>query len=166
MDMADAARVALMCNEWDVARMLSLVAHPYAVSDAETWIARHPEGAETGSDFPFAVIGPNGLLIGCVGLTLKQAPAYEIGYWFGREAWGKGYATEAGQAIIAWARDILHAPRLTSAHFVDNPASGNVLKKLGFSYIGEDDHPCLARNGTVRAKLMERVFEPNEEGPP
>jgi len=166
MDMADAARVALMCNDWDVARMLSLVVHPYAVSDAESWIARHPAGAEEGSDFPFAVIGPHGLLIGCVGLTLKNAPAYEIGYWLGREAWGKGYATEAGAAVVAWARDVLKVPALTSAHFIDNPASGNVLKKLGFTYTGEDDHPCLARGSTVRAKLMERVFDPNGEEPP
>jgi RimJ/RimL family protein N-acetyltransferase len=54
-----------------------------------------------------------------------------IGYWIARAHWGQGYATEAGRAMLALARGLGHK-RLVGRHFLDNPASGLVLRRLGF----------------------------------
>ena len=45
-------------------------------------------------------------------------------------------ATEAGAALVANARETLRLPRLVAGHFTDNPASGRVLRKLGFRPTG------------------------------
>ncbi len=59
----------------------------------------------------------------------------ELGYWVSRAHWGRGIATEACTGLIAIAR-ALGLPSLEASHFLDNPASGRVLEKLGFEPTG------------------------------
>ena len=67
--------------------------------------------------------------------------------------WGKGFATEAGRALIDIART-LKLPRLEASHFLDNPASGRVLEKLGFVATGLSAarYSC-ARGGEAMSRL-------------
>lgn len=74
-------------------------------------------------------------LIGCAGLTPGD-DGVELGYWISRERWGQGYATEAARAVLSLARTLGHR-RIVASHFADNPASGNVLRKVGFCPTGE-----------------------------
>jgi RimJ/RimL family protein N-acetyltransferase len=94
-------------------------------------------------------------LVGTIGLR-AVGDSHELGYWLTPDAWGRGYATEAGRAVIDIARHALPIRRLTASYFVDNPASGNVLRKLGFSDTGRRESiKSLARATAVEAVLME-----------
>lgn len=73
-------------------------------------------------------------LIGCIGLA-ADGDAVELGYWFGREYWGRGYATEAARAVLRLAKVLGHC-EVVAGHFIDNPASGAVLRKVGFAPTG------------------------------
>ena len=76
-----------------------------------------------------------------------------LGYWIVPSCWGLGFATEAGRAVIALARNSLRIERITGRHFIDNPGSGRVLEKLGFTR--EDGTEFLfstARGGTAPAQ--------------
>jgi RimJ/RimL family protein N-acetyltransferase len=73
-------------------------------------------------------------LVGSVGLS-RDGDKVELGYWIGRPYWGQGYATEAARALLSLAKVLGHR-RLVAGHFVDNPASGRVLRKLGFCPTG------------------------------
>ncbi len=75
-------------------------------------------------------------LIGAAGLGHRPDGEIELGYWIARANWGLGYATEAAAAVVDIARDGLRLKRLTAGHFLDNPASGRVLAKLGFRSTG------------------------------
>ncbi|MFL6802044.1 MAG: GNAT family N-acetyltransferase, partial [Sphingomicrobium sp.] len=76
------------------------------------------------------------------------------GYWIARHAWGRGYATEACTALIAIART-LALPCLEGSHFLDNPASGRVLEKLGFEPLGiVAPRMSCARGTEIPARLM------------
>ena len=68
--------------------------------------------------------------------TVDGAPVVEVGWMLLPAYWGRGYATEAGRAVIDIARKGLRLPKLSAGHFTDNPASGRVLEKLGFRPIG------------------------------
>ncbi len=57
----------------------------------------------------------------------------ELGYRFLPEFWGRGLATEAGQASIEFARSRLGLGRLVAMVHPDNVASARVVTKLGFS---------------------------------
>jgi RimJ/RimL family protein N-acetyltransferase len=73
-------------------------------------------------------------LIGHVGLA-RDEDEVELVYWIGRPYWGQGYATEATRAMLSLA-SVLGHKRLVANHFVDSPASGRVLRKLGFCPTG------------------------------
>ena len=74
-------------------------------------------------------------LIGACGIGNLNNEA-ELGYWIGRPYWGLGFATEASRAVVEIAKAIGHK-KLVASHFTDNPASGNVLRKLGFQSTGK-----------------------------
>lgn len=79
-------------------------------------------------------------VVGCIGFgpagdAANDGDALELGYWIARPHWGKGYATEAGAAVLEIAATLGHQ-ELVASHFLDNPASGRVLRKLGFEPTG------------------------------
>lgn len=57
---------------------------------------------------------------------------HELIYVLARSAWGQGYATEIGHALLAHARETLGLSRLVALIAPDNRASQRVAEKLGF----------------------------------
>jgi RimJ/RimL family protein N-acetyltransferase len=156
----DAARVAELAGDYNVAKMCSRVPYPYSAAEAGEKIARHAGLRENGVGYIFAVTlapdgeagdeadGDSGELIGsCGAFAVNDGRAFEIGFWFGRPYWGNGYATEAVQALMDWAGVELGPTLFRADHFADNPASGGVLRKLGFGRSGAGVSSSLAREG-------------------
>lgn len=100
---------------------------PYGPDEARAFVARLQD--ERFPDF-LIVQSATGQTVGCAGLGEGRHGA-ELGYWVARRFWGQGYATEAARGVLRIARMIGHR-HLEAGHFTDNPASGNVLRKLGF----------------------------------
>ncbi|MCI5044650.1 MAG: GNAT family N-acetyltransferase, partial [Aquisalinus sp.] len=59
-----------------------------------------------------------------------------IGYMLGRSAWGQGFMTEALKALCSYLWGKLGTVDIYGEHFFDNPASGNVMQKVGFTHVG------------------------------
>jgi RimJ/RimL family protein N-acetyltransferase len=98
------------------------------------------------------VTAPIDGLIGSCGIHRsgeKDSTTWEIGYWYGLPYWGLGYASEAAQALMDWGRDQLGAKAFVAGHFADNPASGHVLRKLGFVRTGSMELFGLARQAVA-----------------
>lgn len=76
-------------------------------------------------------------LIGCCGLRPHKEKEYEVGVHLLPEFWGRGYASEAARAVIQYAFTVLDARKLFAGHNPDNVASGKLLTRLGFEYIGD-----------------------------
>jgi len=150
----DAEAVAAVAGNWDVARMLARVPHPYTRDMAEEWISSHALSWENGEEYIFC-IELDGQTAGSIGLRRSRKAVYELGYWLDDRWWGKGLATEAVGRIVRFAFGELGAVRLVSGHFADNPASGRVLQKCGFRYTGDSMQHCEARGGSV----VHRDFE-------
>lgn len=60
----------------------------------------------------------------------------ELAYRFRRAAWGQGYATEAGAAVLDYGFGVLKLPEIMAFTYPDNGASQRVLAKLGFAAAG------------------------------
>jgi RimJ/RimL family protein N-acetyltransferase len=75
-----------------------------------------------------------GELIGRVGPQFHRVWPHdpEVGWALDPSWWGKGIATEAGTAAVAWAFGELNYPRVVSITTEANLASRNVMAKLGF----------------------------------
>ena len=133
--MSDAKRIARFCDDPRVGRMLAQTPLPYLEAAAEGWIMTMNARAPLERDFVFAAELPADGLIGVVGAHRRgEGEDVEIGYWFGRPYWGAGFGSEAVGAFVALAKRL--GP-LTAGHFIDNPASGRLLEKVGFAYTGE-----------------------------
>jgi [ribosomal protein S5]-alanine N-acetyltransferase len=76
-----------------------------------------------------------GALVGCCGLRPRDVKARiaELGFQLCRRAWGQGFATEAANGVIEWARERGFAA-LIAGHHPENLASRRALLRLGFSY--------------------------------
>jgi RimJ/RimL family protein N-acetyltransferase len=118
-----------------VIRNLASPPWPYTPAHAEAFLATERRAGEP-SALVFLRTAAAPELIGTIGIGRKPDGTNELGYWIARPHWGRGYATEAGRAMLAFARDSLRLGRLAAGHFLDNPASGRVLEKLGFRPTG------------------------------
>ncbi len=80
----------------------------------------------------------SGLIAGEAGLSpfAGAGPEIELGYAFGRTFWGRGYATEAGRAILREAFGPLGLDRVVAVTRQENAGSQRVLAKLRFRPAG------------------------------
>lgn len=86
-----------------------------------------------GYSFLAVIERESGALIGDGGLHPLggTGPDVELGYTLARAAWGRGFATELGRALVAHAFSVLEAPRVVAQVEPANAASRHVLEKLG-----------------------------------
>lgn len=130
----DAPALAQAIADEQIVRNLSVVPWPYGLKEAEAFLGA-PKDPCLPSFLAFARTSADPELVGACGLVRRPTGSVELGYWIARPHWNKGYATEAATQLIAIART-LGLPRLAAFHFLDNPASGRVLDKLGFTPTG------------------------------
>lgn len=57
-------------------------------------------------------------------------------YLLGEDFWNQGYGTEALKAVFRFAFTQLQVSAILADHFVENPASGAVMRKAGMQYLG------------------------------
>ncbi len=97
-------------------------------------------------------------VIGYCGLTFDGhgSPAEpELAYELLRAAHGRGYATEAGQAVVDWVEEAGY-PRLWAGVWDWNVASRRVLEKLGFREAGQAQRDALHGDNLVTVRTLER----------
>ena len=140
--LAGIADEGIVCN-------LAKAPWPYRAEHARDFAAKRQD-----KRFPhFLVTLPaSGELIGSVGLGRQDDGQVELGYWIARAQWGKGYAPEASRAVLRLARTLGH-DRVVAGHFVDNPASGRVLAKIGFRPTGQ----VLQRFSLARGREVDSI---------
>ncbi len=144
----DASALFAAIADEAIVRNLASAPWPYRLEDAQAFL-----GVERGPEAPTFLIFRRTLgapqLVGTIGLARHADGEVELGYWIARPFWGLGYATEAGSAVVAIAREGLRLPKLTAGHFTDNPASGRVLQKIGFRDSGKVAQRYSVGRGTL-----------------
>jgi RimJ/RimL family protein N-acetyltransferase len=151
----DAPALARAIAHESVAMKLARLPWPYTLKDAEAWLSP-PRGVGDPNLLIFRHKDGATALVGGIGLDMAGEHGPELGYWITPAAWGRGYASEAGRAVLEIARQTLGLRRIVSGHFVDNPASGRVLAKLGFRATGHvEQRHCVARRTRVPCATYE-----------
>jgi RimJ/RimL family protein N-acetyltransferase len=79
-----------------------------------------------------------------------------VGWKLARDAWGHGYATEAGQAAIEWAWRNIDASELISVIQPGNAASIRVAERLGMRRLRES----TLKGQAVSIYVIERPGNP------
>jgi len=132
--MEDASALAAALADERIAQETARIPTPYTLDHARDFLSQPQRPGQ-----PCLLIFERGdaapILVGGIGLN-ERSGRMEIGYWIHPDHWGRGFATEAGHAMVAIA-DMLGHDDLHATFFLDNPASGAVLQKLGFVATGD-----------------------------
>ena len=95
--------------------------------------------ATYGHGFWIVVRKEDGEVLGFCGIKRVDAQGtgltgqHEIGWRFGEESWGKGYAKEAAAASLDYAFATLEAPHVVAFTVEGNSASWGLMKRLGMT---------------------------------
>lgn len=140
-------RPFVLDDAWDVERLAGMreiadttlnIPHPYPIGAATAWIQAHVGAWEDGNSATFAIVETKtGKLVGAISLTIKREHRRaELGYWISSDRWNNGYATESSRRILDFGFEALGLHRIEARHFLRNPASGQVMQKLGMQKEG------------------------------
>ena len=118
--------------------VMRFVGHGAHATMAETTSALRIYGdvlARRGYSFLAVTERATGAIVGDGGLHPLggTGPDVELGYTLARAAWGKGYATELGRALVEHAFGVLGVARVVAQVEPENLPSRNVLAKLGMT---------------------------------
>jgi RimJ/RimL family protein N-acetyltransferase len=152
----DAKAVAQLANDRRIAENTARIPHPYALVDAEKFIA----SVNRDDDEVAFLITREKTVFGAVGISMSEREPPDVGYWLGVPFWGHGYATEAVHAVIDHAFADLDFEALGAGARVTNPASRRVLEKCGFQWtgVGLTRIRALASSAPVDRFRLERAI--------
>jgi RimJ/RimL family protein N-acetyltransferase len=157
----DAPALASAIADEMIVRNLATAPWPYRLRDAEAFLAQ-PRDPVLPSFLVFERTDGAPRLVGSCGLGRRPSGLVELGYWIARPHWGQGFATEAATAVLAIAR-ALGLAQLEGSYFIDNPASGRVLEKLGFQPVGiTAPRMSCARGVEAQARLLRLALAEKE----
>ena len=132
LELGDAQSLARHANDRGVWQNLrDRFPHPYSEADAVAYI-EHVRARPVQTSFGIDV---DGQAIGSISLMLGEDIARrtaEVGYWIGREYWGRGIMVDALQATTRYAFEVLDLVRVYAVPFVTTTRSSRVLEKAGY----------------------------------
>lgn len=176
----DITTTRLLLRHWrpeDRAAFAAINADPTAMEFLPQPLAGRDSGAladrierhfdEHGFGF-WAVEAPGtAAFIGMVGLAWVSfpapfAPAVEIGWRVSPKFWGRGYATEAASAALAYGFDTLRLDEIVAFTTVTNVRSRAVMERIGMTRDTSQDfeHPMLPPEHPLRPHVLYRIKKP------
>lgn len=140
-------------NDPEIERNTLSIPYPFTRDDAvkaiekfTSWVARDI------GQVRMVELRDNSELIGTVGLEFHDGKRRgELGYVIGRPWWGRGYVTEAAQAMIDYGFQEVGFEQITAHAMVHNPASSRVLQKLRFQSEGVIRGACRKHDRAIDA---------------
>jgi RimJ/RimL family protein N-acetyltransferase len=123
----------------DVAKMMGTIYQPWHPHQVKEWMRAAQYRGELG--FRCGIFLEQ-VMIGFIGIGGEPA---EIGYAIDPQYMGRGFATEAVAGMLKYGFETLGLTEVHANHFTDNPASGVVLRKLGFENYAQGTSESVAR---------------------
>jgi len=107
----------------------------------------------------------SGTFIGFTGFSIPRfesffTPCVEIGWRYQKEAWGKGYATEAAKACLQYGFETLGFTEVVSFTSVLNTPSEQVMQRAGMTKKAEFDHPNIPSGHQLCRHVLYHIIRP------
>lgn len=165
VDRRDAEAITALADNYKVAVMLSRLPYPYRIEHARDFIAWAKDRPADETVFGLYLKDHAGTFAGVCSCERRESDAPELGYWLGEPYWGRGYMSEAVEAVVAQAFTVAGHARLLPGCRLQNLASRRVLEKAGFEHAGRYDIDSLLlgtkvpghRFSLTRARWTERA---------
>jgi ribosomal-protein-alanine N-acetyltransferase len=146
--------------------VMEFFAAPVSREQSDGLVARERAAIEERGWGLWAVENGDREFVGFVGLSVPTfeahfTPAVEVGWRLARAHWGKGYATEAARAALAFGHAELELDEIVSFTAAINQRSRRVMERLGMTHDPADDfdHPRL-EDGPLSRHVLYRTARP------
>lgn len=142
VDIEDLDSLINLASDYQIAEMMNgAIPNPYSADVAKEWISKHSHDSIQSASISWAIsLKEKKEFLGSIQIRFsKDRCSGRLSYWIGNPYWGQGYASEAGRMILQYGFDKLKLKEIHAEHFHRNPASGSVLKKLGFKFIKSEE---------------------------
>ena len=167
LDPSDAESLARHANDRGVWQNLrDRFPHPYTTADAIAYIENvrsRPVQTSFGIDVARQAVGSISLM---PGEDIARRTA-EVGYWIGREFWGRGIMVDALKATTQYAFDVLGLVRVFAVPFVTTTRSSRVLEKAGYALEGVMRQSAV-KEETILDQFLYAAYRnsPSAQAPP
>jgi ribosomal-protein-alanine N-acetyltransferase len=146
-------------GEYDVAKMLLKVPHPYTKKDADSFIKRKIKKWKEKNldDYLFMIeLKSEHKVIGAIGIHRIDffSLSATTGSWINKKYWRNGYITEAKIAVNDFSFNKLKLRRLNSQIFAVNKASNATQIKMGYVLEG-------VKRKCVKSKITGKIYDEN-----
>ncbi|WP_166415709.1 GNAT family N-acetyltransferase [Cochlodiniinecator piscidefendens] len=138
----DAPDLQRIAGNDDVAPMLFSVTSPWPTDKVLNWIEQSKWRKELGFRLGICFATDDTKVIGTVGIGGNPV---SCAYFVDPLLWNTGIASEAMHLLLSECFDRFDMKEVVADHFADNPASGCVLKRLGFEKMGDSTGESAAR---------------------
>jgi RimJ/RimL family protein N-acetyltransferase len=154
---SDAAVVQRYSSKWEVAQYTAHIPHPYPAGTAERFIFAARAANASGRDLTLVITPQIGKqdAVGAISLQGRGVDRLTLGYALAPEVWGRGYASEAVEAMVNAAFTLTPSVEINVDVRTENPTSRRVLEKNGFSLLSTGFQGAPARGGLVDCDRMQ-----------
>lgn len=158
---SDAPALERYCSRWEVAQFTARIPHPYPPGTAERFIFAARDANASGRDLTLVMTPIRGKreAIGAVSLEGRAQGRLTLGYALAPEAWGKGLASEAVEAMVEAGFAMTDAVEIDASVRIENPTSRRVLEKVGFQFVGTGLQGAPARGSLVSCDRFRQTRE-------
>lgn len=144
--LTDAADIYAYAHDPEVTRHMVWPTHR-KIAESIAFLETCGPRWEAEDEYCWAItITPEDRVVGMIGCRVGGYAA-DFGYVLHRACWGRGYATEAAQAVVTWLKSLSGIYRIWATCDTENLASVRVLEKTGLSYEGR------LRRSTIRPNV-------------
>ncbi len=159
----DAPELERRISDEAVVRWTIRIPHPYPKGGAARFIRSAWNLWTRGRAYIFTILidGEACGIISLSNVSIEHACG-ELGFWLGRDQWGRGVMTEAVRLMLRFAFDDLGLYRVYASAFAANEASRRVLEKNGLKLEGTL-REAIVRYGERQDFLQFGVLRPEYE---
>ena len=135
------SNLSVLADIWsdpEVTRFLPSQGKPVSRQNTEKAIASFVDHWQSNQYGVWEILdNASGLMIGYCGLRyLEEIDDTEVLYGLAKDYWGRGIATQAVRAAIAYGFEQAALSRIVALSFPENKASRRVMEKAGLRYEG------------------------------
>ncbi|MEG0693171.1 MAG: GNAT family N-acetyltransferase [Oscillospiraceae bacterium] len=126
------------CSKDNVSKYMRWKTHQ-SIEETKSMIGKWIEGYKDERSYHWIIVNRQTQApIGTIGLFIVNEfdMCGVFGYCLDDVEWGKGYTTEALNAVLEFAFEQVGFNRIEAEHSVNNPASGKVMQKVGMTFEG------------------------------
>jgi RimJ/RimL family protein N-acetyltransferase len=135
----DAQAIFRYCSDPAVTRYVTFETHRSLADTRKFLRGSERNRRKTGAPHWAITLRRSGELLGLCGFLPLGEPRHrrgEFGYWMGKQHWGRGYTTEAVEALLGYGFRKMKLNRMQARVVVQNKASARVLEKAGLRLEG------------------------------